>query len=241
MFKLVKLIKNNQQPTNPEAGYTILESIIAMLIVAVLMSVIAPVIGFSVGTRVSAKRIELASQASRSYLDWLKADTCKTGDISDKNCGRSPKKTTTTIEAFLKDENLVPAVSALNTACTAGKYCDTTDGLNGQLFCVDGDGDGQCKKDSLKDMIVQAVSYNSTWGSVYKNDYTRGYKLGIRVYRADAFNETKLKTETSSTSVNNVGGDRRYSLVTLTTEIAPTEDFFKNILCREDPSNTKCQ
>lgn len=224
MFKLVKLIKNNQQPTNPEAGYTILESIIAMLIVAVLMSVVAPVIGFSVGTRVSAKRTELASQAARSYLDWLKADTCKTGDPSETNCGRSPEKTTTTIE-----KALVPDLSALNNPCIAGKYCDTASGINGRLFCVDGDGDGQCKKDSLKDMIVQATSYNKDWLKSVP-EYYKGYKLGIRVYRADAFGGTEaLKNITSSTSVNNVGGDRRYPLVTLTTEISPTENSFDNL------------
>jgi type II secretory pathway pseudopilin PulG len=229
MFKLVKLIKNNQQPTNSEAGYTILEAIIAILIVTVLMSVVAPVIGFSVGTRVSAKRIELASQAARSYLDWVKADTCTTGTVSLTNCGRSPEKTTTTIENATE-----PSITSLNTACTAGKYCDTTSGINGRLFCVDGDGDGECKKDSLKDMIVQGVSRNTTWGST--PDYTRGYQLGVRVYRADAFSGTELKKVTTSTGVNTMGGDRRYPLVMLTTEIAPTENSFDNTnkrLCEE--------
>jgi type II secretory pathway pseudopilin PulG len=234
MFKLIKLMKNNQQPTNPEAGYTILEAIIAILIVTVLMSVVAPVIGFSVGTRVSAKRIELASQAARSYMDWVKADTCTQNIASATNCGRSPERTTTTIE-----NALAPPITALNTACTAGKYCDGTNGINGRLFCVDGDGDGVCTKTSIKDMIVQGVSRNTTWGST--PDYTRGYELGIRVYRADAFNEPQLETSRTSNSVNNIGGDRRYPLVMLTTEISPTLDSFKNIICREDPNDNRCK
>jgi hypothetical protein len=202
---------SDDQINNQEAGYTILEAIIAILIVTVLMSVVAPVIGFSVGTRVSAKRIELASQAARSYLDWVKVDPSN----------RGPNRST------IKDLEQAnpPDLTALSAGCTVdGSYCD---GAHGRIFCVDGDGDGMCKKDSLKDMIVQGVSWNGSWQSA--TDYTRGYKLGIRVYRADAFNETELKTETSSTSVNNVGGDRRYPLVTLTTEIAPTEDSFNNL------------
>ncbi|NES68106.1 MAG: type II secretion system protein, partial [Okeania sp. SIO2D1] len=59
--------------TNINAGYTIMEGLVAMIMVAFLMSAVAPVIALSVGTRVQARRVELATQAARSYIDGLRA------------------------------------------------------------------------------------------------------------------------------------------------------------------------
>ena len=215
---------SDDQINNQEAGYTILEAIIAILIVTVLMSVVAPVIGFSVGTRVSAKRIELASQAARSYLDWVKVDSCTQGNVTTTNCGRSPKR----FNKVALEELPAPAVADLASDCIVnGQYCTTT-ATNYSIYCVDGDGDGKCSKTSMKDMIVQATSYNGDWLSSVP-EYYKGYKLGIRVYRADAFNEQKLEILSPSSSVNSIGGNRRYPLMRLTTEIAPTEDSFNNL------------
>jgi type II secretory pathway pseudopilin PulG len=55
-----------------EGGYTIIESLVAMIVVSVLMIAIAPVMAFSVATRVQARRVELATQAARAYIDALR-------------------------------------------------------------------------------------------------------------------------------------------------------------------------
>jgi type II secretory pathway pseudopilin PulG len=55
-----------------EGGYTIIESLVAMIVVSVLMIAIAPVMAFSVATRVQARRTELATQAARAYIDALR-------------------------------------------------------------------------------------------------------------------------------------------------------------------------
>lgn len=55
-----------------DGGYTIIESLVAMIVVSVLMIAIAPVMAFSVATRVQARRIELATQAGRAYIDALR-------------------------------------------------------------------------------------------------------------------------------------------------------------------------
>ena len=52
-----------------DGGYTIIESLVAMIVVSVLMIAIAPVMAFSVATRVQARRTELATQAARAYID----------------------------------------------------------------------------------------------------------------------------------------------------------------------------
>ena len=62
-----------------EAGYTIIESLVAMIVVSVLMIAIAPVMAFSVATRVQAKRIEMATQAAKTYMDGLRSGAIKKG------------------------------------------------------------------------------------------------------------------------------------------------------------------
>jgi len=55
-----------------DGGYTIIESLVAMIVVSVLMIAIAPVMAFSVATRVQARRVELATQAAKTYIDALR-------------------------------------------------------------------------------------------------------------------------------------------------------------------------
>jgi prepilin-type N-terminal cleavage/methylation domain-containing protein len=55
------MTKQKQHKIYPsrDGGYTIIESLVAMIVVSVLMIAIAPVMAFSVATRVQARRTEL--------------------------------------------------------------------------------------------------------------------------------------------------------------------------------------
>ena len=63
-----------------DGGYTIIESLVAMIVVSVLMIAIAPVMAFSVATRVQARRVELATQAARTYIDALRTGALTPND-----------------------------------------------------------------------------------------------------------------------------------------------------------------
>jgi prepilin-type N-terminal cleavage/methylation domain-containing protein len=63
-----------------DGGYTIIESLVAMIVVAVLMIAIAPVMAFSVATRVQARRVELATQAARTYINALRTGALEPND-----------------------------------------------------------------------------------------------------------------------------------------------------------------
>ncbi|MEG4867049.1 MULTISPECIES: prepilin-type N-terminal cleavage/methylation domain-containing protein [unclassified Microcoleus] len=79
--------QNLSQPR--DGGYTIIESLVAMIVVSVLMIAIAPVMAYSVATRVQARRVELATQAARTYIDTLRsgaiASPSQTYDPSDNS------------------------------------------------------------------------------------------------------------------------------------------------------------
>jgi len=94
--------KQHQNLSQPrDGGYTIIESLVAMIVVSVLMIAIAPVMAFSVATRVQARRVELATQAARAYIDALRT-------------GASPSPT----QIYTVPSAIPPAPTTLN-----GLYC----------------------------------------------------------------------------------------------------------------------
>ncbi len=217
-MKFLKILEKYQKES--ASGYTIMEGLVAMIVVSFLMSAVAPVIALSVGTRVQARRLEIATQAARTYVDGVNS-----GAIAHpKTFGVNPS-------------SLTPISSSGSISCSNdGAYCsdDLGDG-NGQLFCVNGDTTPGCQVESLTDMVLHVGSFNPSMFDVGSTDpiYAEGYQLGIRVYRADAFKETgELKREQPSTIVTNAIGDSKAPLISVNTEIAPTTDSYKNLCDR---------
>jgi type II secretory pathway pseudopilin PulG len=206
-MNLNKLIKIYTRRSS-EAGYTILEGIMAVIVVSALLTFIGPVVAFSVGTRVQAKRVELAAQAASSYVNGVKSGAISVEDIEAVNFERVGGNRKT---------DFVDAVDAPGTGtfdCNTTGYCNAG---GEQLYCIDLDENEGCDSDSLSDMMVQAFR-SSTNGS----DADDGYLLGVRVYRANSFKLAgDLKIELPSTNLTNALGDVSAPLVNLTTEVAP--------------------
>jgi len=182
-----------------DGGYTIIESLVAMIVVSVLMIAIAPVMAFSVATRVQARRVELATQAARTYIDALRTGAIKPGETGFP----------------------IPAPAG----DLAGASIPTFD----KTYCVDMDGEKTgaeyCPASSNKDFRVQGAWLNK---DVTNTDPTsKGYELLVRVYRADSFatDVEKLKAPKNATKQSVVGsglGDRTMPVVEMTTQIPPT-------------------
>ncbi|MCF3578823.1 hormogonium polysaccharide secretion pseudopilin HpsB [Planktothrix agardhii 1029] len=185
-----------------EAGYTILEGVMAIVVASVMLALVGPVIAFSVGTRVQAKRVELSAQAGKTYIDAVKS-----GVVAP------PTLTTTALQSVG-----VPSTGTLT--CDAGKLCTAPTSSGYQLYCVDFDGSGTCTTDSVNDMIVQGAAYHPTAGAVAAS----GYSLGVRIYRANSFAAgiTLSPPIKSDSLVTNALGDRKLPLAQMTTEVSPT-------------------
>jgi type II secretory pathway pseudopilin PulG len=102
-----------------------------MIVVSVLMIAIAPVMAFSVATRVQARRTELATQAGKAYIDGLRSESIKYG---------------ATIKGF-------------PTKSTASELAAEPPPKVGDIYCVDMDGGG-CAPSSNKDFYVQGAWLN---------------------------------------------------------------------------------
>lgn len=188
-------------------GFTIIESLLALVVVSILLVAIAPVITLSVATRVQARRVEIASQAARTYIDGVRTKAIEAPGSTNSD----------TLQSFS-----TPTPSGSLT-CSANSYCDSAK----NLYCVDFDGNG-CSSGSPRDMVVQAFRYNST--SV---DATKGYGLGVRVYRSDAFQGNAALSKNNSQATFTGGmGQSKAPLVEITTDINDTVPKYSDFCAR---------
>ncbi|MGQ4647670.1 hormogonium polysaccharide secretion pseudopilin HpsB [Lyngbya aestuarii] len=218
---------------NSQSGFTIIESLVAILVVTILMVALSPVIVLSVATRLQARRVERATEAAKAYVDGVRSGaieppnhivTVNAADLNTKN-------------RFLT--NSVAAPTALLAPCDANTYCPTN--ITPSLYCIDLDGGG-CTSGSPKDLIVQAFR-SVPLPAVTIPDVTDpniGYLLGVRVYRADGFDGTPtLVTQAGAggrQSTNTGGlGNRQAPLMEITTDISSREtsygDFCDRLGC----------
>ena len=215
---------HNDGRQSSQQGFTIIESLVAILVVTILLIAISPVIVLSIGVRLQAKRVDSATRAARFYIDGVKSGEIvppehtvllQEADIVTTS--------TTTTTVFNADRGAFVAASPPTTGtlnCTAGSalgYCNNDPTNPYSLYCVDGDdADSQCTADSNKDLIVQAFrSIHSTTANI-----DSGYLLGVRVYRADGFSDNdELKINEQQLSASGGLGDRKVPLVEITTEV----------------------
>jgi prepilin-type N-terminal cleavage/methylation domain-containing protein len=169
-------LKKQHPSLSNQSGFTIIESLVAIIVVGILMTAIAPTIVLSVATRVQARRVELSTDAAQSYIDGVRSGTIAPPELP-------ANKTEQQLLSY--DFSKYDAPRQGNLTCNANEYCTSPDD---NLYCIDGDGDGSCGITNSKDMIVQAFRYSSS--SIAAED---GYSLGVRVYRADAFDRTKVR------------------------------------------------
>ncbi len=200
-----------------ESGFTIMESLVAMVVAAVLLSAIAPAIVLSTATRVQSRRVELATLAARTYLDGV-----KTGVIDSANIAVIDPDAGETLGTYP-----VPAIGTLT--CNVNEYCSVP---TTNLYCIDGDDSGGCTTDSTKDFVIQAFR---TAGTV-----ADGYELAIRVYRADGFSADggDLIAPDKQGIVTSGLGDRKAPMLEMTTAITSESDSF-NDLCNRLKDDTK--
>lgn len=187
--------KHKHPHPSSQSGYTILESLMAIVVVTVLMVAVAPLLAFSFATRVQAKRVELGSKAANTYIDAVRSGAV------------TPTLTTQTD----------PPTSAGSLTCDAGQVCTSPVGL----YCVDNDSDGKCTLPNyptpgkgLMDMIVQGVAINKFKDAKLED----GYQLIVRVYRSDAFKDSSPLQQGKLQSTKGLGNPK-VPLSEITTQI----------------------
>ncbi|MEH2317581.1 hormogonium polysaccharide secretion pseudopilin HpsB [Nostoc sp.] len=225
------MIKRKQQQVSypsGEAGFTIIESLVAIIVVAILLAAIAPTIVIATATRVQSKRVELATQAARTFIDGV-----KTGAVA------IPATTITLLQSTdatrsLADNLLTTSATSmpLPTASTSTSlYCVTKDGNNNLTISAP-----SCTSNLFYIQAVKIIGAGSTPIDTTTGLPIDGYGLGIRVYRSD-INFTKPVNASNSSSNKKQNpftgslGNTQSPLVEMTTVIASKNTSF-NALCQ---------
>ncbi|MBP0029916.1 hormogonium polysaccharide secretion pseudopilin HpsB [Roseofilum sp. Guam] len=200
--------KNHSFPPKSESGFTLIESLVAVVILTIMLVGIAPVIVLATATRIQARRVEVATQAARFYIDGVRAGSLPApNSVVELKEAVDPatRKFISKREDFAK--TVAPAQSSFPATCPPaspndyekGGYCENqtlanakeASATNVSLYCFDGDDQSGCQASSPSDFIVQAYrSVTDKTQATAQGQLDRGYLLGIRVYRADAFKDT---------------------------------------------------
>jgi len=199
---------------NKDAGFTIMESLIAMVVVSSLMLAISPVLILSASTRVQSRRVELSAQIARSFIDGVRSGRITAEDITPVNINidqnaLSSRNITNSTDGYLISSASMPAPTS-----PAG------------LYCVQSDGTIQPPENNCENRLFFIQARRTSINNSGTND---GYRLAVRVYRKDIdFEKTVLaNTNTTKNTQAVVGsGNRQAPLVERIADIANNNTSF---------------
>jgi prepilin-type N-terminal cleavage/methylation domain-containing protein len=151
-----------------QAGFSLIESLVAVVVVAILLAAIVPMVVLTTASRAQARRVDSATQAARSYVDGVRS-----GVINIINPVASfPFIDSVTGSRSQYFQNVLAptnaTVAALNNL--PGIKVDT----NGNGFSVD----------DPQDLVIQPMRSGVADGTGLDS---QGFYMAVRVYRADAF------------------------------------------------------
>lgn len=207
-----------------QAGFSLLESLVAVLVVAILIAAIVPTMVVTAASRVQARRVDLATQAARSYVDGVR------GNVIDIVNPPPP----------LTDFPFRSSSQYFNDAAAAAPSSSNV----ANLFRIpgvkiDANGDGFSFDDPL-DLVIQPLRTGSTDPSIASK---QGFYMQVRVYRADAFaSDTAIKSgitlqtgqdpatcSSGSRVFTGTTGSQACPLVIMKVDIYPKESTFSDI------------
>jgi len=212
LMKLGDLFCVSSNTQSSESGFTIIESLVAILVVSILLTAIAPVLVMSTATRVQAKRVELATGAAKAFIDAIKSKTILDPTITVTLAADTTRKLSSSTNDYLLSSTLAPTAST-------GLYCFNK---NGSL----------AKPDCTSDLFyIQAIRLAVKDSDADKG---QGYRLGIRVYRSDAEFGTLTAGIDGKKAATFTGGlgDRKAPLVEITTEIVRGQPSYSALCAR---------
>ncbi len=205
-----------------QSGFTIIESLMAVVVVSILMAAIAPAIALSVATRVQARRIEQASQAARAYVDGVKAGTIIAPSHSVASSGFATTLAPTSTGSLSCTAPTPPTTTPATPTATTNYYCtENTTALN--LYCINGDEIAGCTTNSVRDLVIQS----------FRTGTDQNYKMGVRVYRVDGF-KTSGTFDAGGQQATFTGGlgKLKAPLLQTTTEITGTQPKYQEYCTR---------
>jgi prepilin-type N-terminal cleavage/methylation domain-containing protein len=212
-----------------DAGFTIIESLVAMIVASALLLAIAPVLILSTATRVQSRRVEQGSQAARSFIDAVRS-----GRVATQSTGATPIEYIKTVDDPLDEssERVITDSAKISDYLISTKMSAPSSATN--LYCVQSDGIvviPDCSSNTKNLFYVQAGRTKISGSGT--ND---GYRLAVRVYRNDIdFTKLALTNTTSTKNTQAVvtagTGNKQAPIVEMAADVANGNTSFE-ALCK---------
>jgi len=232
----IKLLLLALKPNS--SGYTLLESLMALVVVGILITSVAPMLALTTASRVQARRVDQATQALRSYIDGVRGGALPP---PQKFVVLNPN-----VDFKAPDYGFPPDTSLL----IGGNNYATIIGLADSGTLIDTNGNG-FSVDDPQDLVIQAIRPIScppagpAPGNIpaclantqaeLDNAAKQGYIMALRVYRADSFANGAVPSLTEQSNVFIGGiGSRERPLVSTYAEVFPNSDL--NTIKQRDSS-----
>ncbi|TAF11217.1 MAG: type II secretion system protein [Nostocales cyanobacterium] len=212
--------KQNKQTfksvTFNNSGFTILESLVGMVVATILLAAIAPLLIMSTAIRVQSRRVEMASQAAGTFINGVRIGSVTAPNIVSQlpTVIDLPRHLSTSPNDYLINTTEMAA-----PASATDLYCYNKNGIISTTNCPN------------KLFYIQA-------GRIVKTAATKdGYRLAIRVYRADIDFNNPIKINTGATNKQTAStvtsglGNKQAPLIEITTDIAENRTTFQ-ALCQ---------
>jgi prepilin-type N-terminal cleavage/methylation domain-containing protein len=188
-LKLKSMKYKTARDVNSEAGFSLIESLVAAAVVSILIVSIAPMVALSTSARVNARRIDQATQAARSYIDAVRGGVINVSTFPD-NIVLPPISSSQNAQGqyvFEKQEDPNYGIAAPTATLLTLDSPSATNPVRG--IKIDADGNGFNVSDP-QDLVIQPMRSGplSSSATTATDLQRQGFWLAVRVYRADAFN-----------------------------------------------------
>ena len=194
---MIKLHTHHKISLSKDYGFTIIESLMAIVVTTLLLAAIAPVIVLSTATRVQSRRVEQATQAAKTYTEAVRTKTIalptKLIEI----------QTITTDKPRLIEDNLITIKNF--------PVPEYPKNASDSLYCFSKDGKispPPCGSDLF---YIQAVQLK-----VSGRSSEEGYRLAIRIYREEAFDSQNKGSLLASNANSNDTSQHKLQQTTFT-------------------------
>ncbi|MFM7406815.1 MAG: hormogonium polysaccharide secretion pseudopilin HpsB [Cuspidothrix sp.] len=226
---MMKLQRHQPIPSTDNSGFTIIESLIGIVIVAILLAFISPVLVLSTAIRVQSKRIEKAAQVANTFIDGVRTQSIPApGKIISLTAASSTAARTLSENLITLTTMPVPTQTSFSSNTNSDLYLFEKDGT---ICLVGSTGCATDTSSPFDEFYIQAARIQVGTGAATTN----GYRLAMRIYRADV--EVDKTILASSSSIKTVEspvtqslGNKQAPLIERTVDIASTATTF-NALC----------
>jgi prepilin-type N-terminal cleavage/methylation domain-containing protein len=224
---MLKIQQHQKNLSTDDSGFTIIESLIGIVIVAVLLAAISPVLVMSTAIRVQAKRIEKSVQVANSFIDGIRGESIPApGKIISLPAVTAslPRDQTNNLFTTVNPgtSSIINASNDFYLAKRDGTIC-----LLGTTGCV------RDISNPLDEFYIQAAQIRV--GTLT----TTGYRLGMRVYRADIdlsqtvlAGATNTSVQTIDSSVTSGLGNKQKPMIERAVDITGSATTFKSLCAR---------